>query len=142
VYLDLTYTNRPFFVNYSSTILSAPGFNPTPHSNTQFIQYFHADKYLALGIIPIFHISNDISLRTEFYLYQPHRMILRNTDDFTPYYGEPLKERFFLGSTSLVYHTPIGPLSASLNYYPKEVKQLYFTINFGYILFNRSSLQY
>jgi len=142
VYVDLTYTNRPFFVNYSSTMLSSPGFTPTPHSKTQFIKYFHADKYMGVGLLPVFNISSDISLRTELYLFQPYRMTLRNSENFTPYYGEPFKDRFFMSSTSLVYHTPVGPISASLHYYPKEVKQLYFTFNFGYILFNKSSLQY
>lgn len=141
-YLDLTYTDRPFFVNYSSTILSSPGFKPTPHSNTQFFQYFHADKYIGVGLLPVFNISNDFSFRTEFYLFQPYKTILKNDQDFTPYYDEPFKNRFFMSSASLVYHTPIGPLSASLHYYPNELNQFHFTVNFGYNLFNKSGLEY
>ena len=139
---DLTYSNRPFFVNYSSTMLSSPGFTPTPHSKTQFIKYFRADKYIGIGILPILKFSSDFSLRTELYLFQPYKEFLKNSETFTAEYGKQFDKRYLMGSASLVYNTPVGPLSASMHYYPKEVKNFYFTVNFGYILFNKSGIEY
>ncbi len=141
-YFDLTYTDRPFFVNYSSTILNSPSFKPTPHSSTIFLPKLHSDSYLGVGLMPVIEFSSEFSLRTEIYLFQPHKRILRDDDLFTAYHGEAFAERFLFGSSSLVYQTRIGPLSLSLNYYPKEANQFYFLFNFGYLLFNKSSLEY
>ncbi len=141
-FLDLTYTNRPFFVNYSATILNSPSFKPNTHSKTLFVPTLHADAYAGIGLMPIFNIREDLSLRTEFYYFQPFKRILKDPDDFIAYHGEPLQDQYVFGSTSLVYQTPVGPVSFSLNYYPKENKQLYFIFNFGYILFNRNGLEY
>jgi NTE family protein len=44
----------------------------------------------------------------------------------------------FIFSGSFVYNTPIGPLSASLNYYDDETP-LSFYVNIGFIIFNRSA---
>lgn len=142
VYLDITYTNRPFFVNYSATILNSPAFKPNTHSKTLFVPTLHADSYAGVGLMPIFNLYEDLSLRTEFYFFQPYKRILKDPDDFTAFHGEVLNDQYFFGSTSLVYQTPVGPVSLSLNYYPKENKQLYFIFNFGYILFNRNGLEY
>jgi NTE family protein len=141
-YLDITYTNRPFFVNYSSTILNSPSFKPTPHSSTLFIANLNSDSYAGVGLMPIVEFNSEFSLRTEIYLFQPHKRILKDNELYTAYHGEPFKDQYYFGSASLVYQTRIGPVSLALNYYPKETNQLYFLFNFGYILFNRTSLEY
>jgi NTE family protein len=47
-------------------------------------------------------------------------------------------ENYYLqGMAALVFHTGVGPLSLSLNYYEKQDTQLYFLLSFGYILFNK-----
>lgn len=142
VYLDLTYTDRPFFVNYSATILTSPSFKPTPHSTTIFIPKLQSDSYLGLGLSPIFEFNSEFSLRTEFFIFQPYMSILKEPELFTAYHGEPFKDRSFIGSSSLVYQTRLGPISLSVNYYPKEANQFYFLFNFGYLLFNKTGLEY
>jgi NTE family protein len=37
----------------------------------------------------------------------------------------------------LVYHTGLGPLSVTLNYFDKENTKFYLGFSFGYILFNK-----
>lgn len=141
-FADLNYSNRPFFQNYTSTILSLPGFRPTAHSNTQFLPYLHNSKYLGVGVLPILRISSDLSFRAEAYLFQPYRPIQKNEDNYSPSFGEKFSKRYILSSASFVYSTPVGPVSVSLNYYPHEVKPFHFVFNFGYILFNKTSLEY
>ncbi|MFA5646783.1 MAG: patatin-like phospholipase family protein [Bacteroidales bacterium] len=142
VYSDFNYSNRPFFQNYSASILSLPGFRPTAHSNTQFLPYFHNSKYLGVGIVPILRLSSDLSFRAEAYLYQPYRPILKNTDNYSAGFGAKFSKRYLLSAASFIYSTPVGPVSISLNYYPHEVKPFHFLFNFGYILFNKTSLEY
>ncbi len=141
-YIDVTYSNQPFFINYSSTILNSPSFKPTSHSQTLFIPDFYAHKYVGVGIMPIFKLSSDFSLRTEGYIFQPMNTILKNTDDFVAYYSDNFSRYYLMASTSIVYQTPLGPVSISANYYPKENKPLYIIFNFGYVLFNRTALDY
>lgn len=141
-YLDITYTDRPFFVNYSATILNSPTFKPTPHSSTIFLPNLHSDKYAGVGITPIIEFTSEFSLRTEAYIYQPYKSILKDEDLFQAYHGDAFADRYYLGSASLVYQTRLGPISLSLNYYPKETNQYYFLFNFGYLLYNKSSLEY
>lgn len=141
-YLDVTYSNQPFFLNYSSSILNSPNFNPTPHSQTLFLSKFYAHKYVGIGIIPIFEFSTDFSLRTEVFLFQPMNSLLKDEEEFTAYYSPDFPEYTYMASSSLVYQTPIGPISLSVNYYPKENKPFTVIFNFGYILFNRAGLDY
>jgi outer membrane translocation and assembly module TamA len=51
------------------------------------------------------------------------------------------KKLSYTASATLVYQSPIGPLSASYTYYPDEETPFSFFINLGYILFNRESLK-
>ncbi len=141
-YFDATYSNQPFFINYSSSILNSPSFKPTQHSQTLFVSDFYSHKYIGVGLMPIFEFTNDFSLRTEAYLFQPLNSILKDPNEYTAYYSSDLPKYYLLASTSLVYQTPLGPVSLSVNYYPKENKSFYVIFNFGYILFNRSSLDY
>jgi len=141
-YFDATYSNQPFFINYSSSILNSPSFKPSAHSQTLFISDFYSHKYIGIGLMPIFEFTNDFSLRTEAYLFQPFNSILKDPNEFTAYYSKDFPKYSLLASTSIVYQTPLGPVSLSVNYYPKENKPFYVIFNFGYILFNRSSLDY
>jgi NTE family protein len=42
--------------------------------------------------------------------------------------------------TGLVWHSPLGPVSASANYYSSREEPFSFLIHFGYIIFNRKAL--
>jgi len=39
----------------------------------------------------------------------------------------------------LVYHSPLGPVSVSLNYYDKKERPYSFIFSFGYVIYNRSA---
>ncbi|MDQ3190093.1 MAG: patatin-like phospholipase family protein [Bacteroidota bacterium] len=136
VYIEGNFANQPFFNNYTGTILAAPAFTPTPETRTIFLEKFRAYKYGAFGLKQIFSIRKNLDLRLEAYVFQPYREIIRNEDQ-TASYGEPLSGRSFIGSTNLVYHTPVGPLSLSVNYYEKQEDPWSFLFHFGYILFNK-----
>ena len=52
-----------------------------------------------------------------------------------------LIDNYYLqGMAALVHHTGFGPVSIAINYYEKPGTKLYFTLNFGYILFNKRGL--
>ncbi|HVA97326.1 MAG TPA: patatin-like phospholipase family protein, partial [Bacteroidia bacterium] len=73
VYLEGVYSNQPFFNNYTSTILISPGFQPTPESQTLFLQNYHANIYAAGGLKTIITFRKNIELRFEGYIFQPYQ---------------------------------------------------------------------
>ncbi len=135
--LEGVLSNKDFFTNYTSTLLAAPGFYPTPHSKAMYIENFHANNYLAAGLKGIYHINSSLHFRLEGYgfapLYQPlksaNNKVLKGPDIFSKVYWQ--------GKAGLVYETGLGPASLNVNYYEKDNTRWYLTLNFGYVLFNK-----
>lgn len=135
--LEAVLSNKKLMNSYMSTILSAPGYYPTPHSKSLFIENFHSNNYLAGGLSAIVNFSPSLHLRMEGYGFVPMSEELFNSDKST-YSNEAFLNNYYLqGLAALVYQTGIGPLSLALNYYEKENSKYYLTLNFGYILFNK-----
>lgn len=130
-------SNKDAFRTYRSSMLAAPGFSPTPHSKSLFIENFHSNNYLAGGLKTIFNFTPDLHLRVEGYAFLPLKEELRG-EDLSVIKNEKIFENYYLqGMAAMVYQTGVGPVSLSLNYYEKDQTQLYLTLNFGYILFNK-----
>lgn len=136
---DMLISNYGFFENYTSTMLSSPAFEPIPESKTRFLPTFRAHNFFGAGIKNIIRISNNFDLRLEGFIFQPFQKIIR-PDGISPEYGEPFSDRAGILSGTLVYQTPIGPVSAAVNYYDQSDENWSFVFNIGYILFNRSAL--
>lgn len=138
--LEGAFSNKELFSNYKSTMLSAPGFAPTPHCKSLFIENFHSNNYAAGGLKAIYNFIPAMHLRVEGYVFLPLYETVKN-EDLTASKGDHLISNYYLqGLAALVYQTGIGPVSLSLNYYEKESPDWYFTLNFGYILFNKRGL--
>ncbi len=134
---EAVFSNKDFFNNFRSTMLSAPGYYPTPHSRSLFIENFHSNNFLAGGLKFLYHFNPSLHLRIEGHGFIPLKKELPN-QDLTVYKSEKLFTNYYLqGMAALVYHTGIGPASLSLGYYEKPNTNLYVTLNFGYILFNK-----
>lgn len=134
--IQASVTNMPFFSNYTSTLLNANTFQPTPHSSTMFLDHYRTHSYAAVGIKPIVKIYDNIYLRGELFGMLPYKKII-STQEKQPQYAFELSDPTYVASASLVYQTMFGPASLSLNYYDKSDKKFYFVFNFGYLLFNK-----
>lgn len=134
---EAVFSNKHLFKNFRSTMLTAPGYYPTPHSKSLFIENFHSNNYLAGGLKAIVHFNPSVHLRIEGHGFVPIKEELIN-EDLTAYKNEKYFTNYYLqGMAALVYHTGVGPASISLSYYEKPNTNLYLTLNFGYILFNK-----
>ncbi|HKK68329.1 MAG TPA: hypothetical protein VJ946_08955, partial [Bacteroidales bacterium] len=121
--IDLVSTNKQFYRNYISTLLSAPAFTPTPHSKTLFLKSFRAHNFASAGVKNIFTFTDDLNLRLEGYVFAPLRDIYQQESEpqvFTPVYSDFFPELRFTANANLVYVTPVGPVSFSVNYYDEE----------------------
>ncbi len=131
------YSNKKSFSNYVSTILSAPSFNPIPHSKTIYLNNFHASKYVASGIKGIFKLTDQTHFRAEVYGFAPNREIVETKNYMAVYNEKQFSTINFMGSGAFVFASAFGPVSLSLNYYDKSQTRFFAMLNFGYILFNR-----
>ena len=134
---DAVFSNKKPLMNYTSTMLSAPGFYPTPHSKALFIENFHANNYLAGGLKGIYHLNADTHFRIEGYAFLPLHETLRTSSFKAVRSDHFIKNAYFQGLAALVFQTGIGPAGIILNYYEKPGTQWYLMFNFGYTLFNK-----
>lgn len=159
LFAEAVYSDLDLFSNYTASSLRSPAFQPTPESKTLFLESFRAYQYAAVGHKLIFNIYKNIDLRLEGYIFQPYRFAFRDQDvndvdgdgettDFVFGAKENFDRRYTIATANMVYHTPIGPVSASLNYYlnvPEisvdDRTPLTFLFHFGYIIFNDSALK-
>jgi NTE family protein len=136
VYGAVTLSNQPFFNNYTSTVLSAPAFEPIPESQTIFLPQFRAYNYFSLGGKAILRILKNLDFRLEGYVFQPYQEILQDESGEVDY-GETFTNRYYIASGSVVFHAPIGPISMCLNYYDQADEPFSFNINIGFFIFNK-----
>lgn len=139
VFAEGVYSTQSFFSNYKSTILSAPAFNPTPESKTFFIDAYRAHKYLASGLKLITSPLKNIDIRVEAYIFQPIQAIKSDAND-KAYYATPFLYRYFSGMAAVVYNSPLGPISAGINYYDQNDVAFSPFFHMGFIIFNKKSI--
>lgn len=130
-------SNKDVFNNYTSTLLAANTFTPTPFSQTLFLKKYRANKYLASGIKSIFQFNDQLHFRLEGYAFAPIRRINRGDDFQALYDPDQYSTLKLMGSGGFVYHTGLGPVSLTLNYFEKENTKFYVAFSFGYVLFNK-----
>ena len=134
---ETVFSNKKLMYSYMSTVLSAPGYYPTPHSKSLFIGKFHSNNYLAGGLKAIVNFNPSLHLRVEGYGFVPIKEELLDSNNLTYHNENVFENYYFQGLTALVYQTGVGPISLALNYYEKENSSFFLTLNFGYILFNK-----
>ncbi|MEA1872971.1 MAG: patatin-like phospholipase family protein [Bacteroidota bacterium] len=142
--LEIVASNKTFYRNYISSLLSASAFTPTPHAQTLFLKNFRANTYSAFGLKQIARFTDNLCLRLEGYAFIPFWNINFEESEpqvFTPYYESNQANIHFITNANLVYHSPVGPVSFSINYYDEERNKWFFLFHFGYILFNERGIE-
>ncbi len=134
------YTNKPNFSTYKSNLTHTPAFYPLQDSRTLFLENLRADKYLAAGVRSVYSFTKHLDFRTEGYIFQPYKEILKSGNDGTRL-GPSLAERRFVLSAASVYQSPIGPISLNVNYYEDKAKRFGIFFHIGYLIYNKRALE-
>ena len=139
---EFAFSTRAFSQNYTATIIQAPAFEPTVHSRIVFNDAFYANKFVGIGVKPIFKITNSLHVRNETYGFLPYQSIYRKADN-TAAYSEPFTSFQYMSELSLVLDVfKVGSVSAFVNYYSAATSsQWNFGINIGCLLFNDKFLK-
>lgn len=127
--LDGVFTNQPVFYTENATLMAMPEYAPVSHMRMIYMPDFRAPRFVAGGLMPTFDLTPNFFFRTGFYA------MLRPTRAYNPF-GEADRPWHYIAEASLVYHTPIGPVSLALTKYDlRDWKNMYLTFNFGYAIF-------
>ncbi|MEN9700328.1 MAG: hypothetical protein RLZZ301_1526 [Bacteroidota bacterium] len=132
--------SQSLFANYTASMLTLPGLNVLPDLETYFISAYRSTQYVSVGTNFILSPVKNLDVRLDVYGFLPIIQLQQNQDG-TFSYTKPLKGRSLLASGSVIYHTPIGPVRASINYFPKYTQKIQVQVSFGYILFNERAIR-
>ena len=136
--LEGVLSNQPVFSTNRASVINAPAFNPIMDSKTLLLQNFVGFNYIAGGWRNVFTLTDMLEFRIEGYVF-------KSLDGFRPADEQLLPSEEFnrsikIAATSgLVLHSPLGPVSLSLNYYDDEENQLGVLLHVGYLLYNKRS---
>jgi NTE family protein len=133
-------SNQPYFQNYFGTIINAPAFMPIQDSRTLVLQNFRAFNFAAVGLKNIFVIYNKFEGRVDAFLFKPFQAIVEDVEQ-RAVKSTDKGQMFFAGTAGLVYHSPIGPVSLSANYYDDDENRFGVLLHVGFLLFNKHSLE-
>ena len=138
-YAQAVFSNQPFFQNYFGTLINAPGFNPMQDSPTLLLENFRAFNYVAGGFRNVFTLKNRLDLRLEAYVFKPMEYLQQGMNQ-EAVEKEDLHTMYFASTAGLVMHSPMGPISLSVNYYDDEQNQLGVLLHVGFLLYNKHSI--
>jgi NTE family protein len=127
-------SSKNLWNNYTSSVLQAPGFTPTPHSMLVFNEAFHANQYLAAGLIPIWKLNSTFHFRGDFYAFLPVYPIQKGKNNGA-YYGNLFTSPAYGQEVSLVAQLPFMSVSLYANHYSYPQNNWNIGLNIGYLIF-------
>ena len=139
-YFDGVFSNQPLFSNYQGSLINAPSFNPIQDSKTIFLQNFRAFNYVGGGWRNVLAIRNKLDFRLEAYVFKPFEAIVRGPNQ-EGMLDDSFNQIFLSGTAGLVYHSAVGPISLSVNYYDDPENQVGVLLHVGFLLFNKTSME-
>ncbi len=129
-YVNGFITLQNLYQNYTSTMIHASAFEPTPSTRNYFNVAFRSDNYAAVGLIPIWNPWSRAQLRGDFYAYCPLRHVVAGKNGMAEFDGWMRKPQF-IGEIAAVYNFPFASLSVYVNYLSSPSRNWNFGINFG-----------
>jgi len=134
------FNSQSLFANYTASLLALPSFSVLPDMETFFLKEFRSNQHIGGGLNIIYTPIKNFDIRFDYYYYQPILQLAYNLDG-----GAQLIEAFngqtYLTSGSLIYHTPFGPLRATLNHLPMQSNPYSFQLSIGYVIQNARAIR-
>jgi NTE family protein len=132
--------SQSLFANYTASILTMTEFSPIPDAYTFFLEEYRAPQYAGLGINIISTLYDLIDIRLDPYFFQPFRRIDRQSDGSFGY-SNAFEIGTIMAAASIIYHSPIGPLRFTANYFPQQQNPVVLQLSFGYVIFNERAIR-
>ena len=139
-FAEAVFSNQPAFSNYYGTVYNAPAYFPMTDSRTLILENFRAFNYLSFGVRNVFVLKNKLDFRLEAYAFKPLEEIVKGQNQETLIKTD-LTKVYFAASSSLVFHSPVGPVGLNVNYYNDTENELGILLHVGFLLFNKHSFE-
>lgn len=137
---EAVYSNIPAFTSSIGTGLNLPSFRPLIDSYSRLINQLNSQKYIALGITGIYNFSAKLDIRAMYYPIVRRGFINppENLNEGDLIFEFNTKEWAYnqVFSVAPIYHSPVGPISLSLNYYDSPNLGWQVLLNAGFLLYN------
>ncbi|MFM6965721.1 MAG: patatin-like phospholipase family protein [Sphingomonadales bacterium] len=140
VHLKTVLNSQSLFANYTASMLALPGLNVLPDLDTYFIAAYRSTQYVCLGTQLVVSPIKNLDLRLDAYAFLPIIQLVQDPDGGFSY-AKPLDGRSLLAAGHIIYHSPVGPVRASLNYLPQYAQPFQIQLGFGYLLFNERAIR-
>jgi len=134
-------TSQSLFKNYTASLLSMNTFQALPDMQTYFLPEYRSPQFISIGVNLVFTPRSNFDIRFDGYFYQPFKQLVKNNDGSFGY-SKLFNGASTVASLSAIYHSPVGPLRLSLNYFPKQLKPLILQFSYGFILFNERATRW
>jgi NTE family protein len=134
-------TNLSLLNNYTATQLNMNAFQPLPDMQTYFFEEYRSPQFISGGLNIVFSLRKNIDFRLDGYWFQPFIMVVKDPANGNFGYSKPFKGETQVAALSGIYHSPIGPLRVSLNYFPKQTNPFGVQFTYGFIIFNERAFR-
>ncbi|MBD5296080.1 MAG: patatin-like phospholipase family protein [Bacteroides sp.] len=124
-------TGGPLVGPYTSALVMAPSFAPTPSTANYFNPAYKADNYVAAGVMPVWNPIDKLQLRGEFYGFLPLRNIGLDTATGLGRHFGWADHPEFIGEVAAVYNFSFASLSVYGNYLSSPGANWNFGVTFG-----------
>ena len=136
---EVTVSGQGSFLNYRSTLTTAPVFAPLVDSRTLFLERYRSPRFVAAGLRYNKPVFSRLDWRSEIYA---HTNIAPLTDaDQLAVRGGGISRPYLTAVTGLILTTPVGPLAVHAEYYDAPSHHFGVYGHLGYILFRGRALE-
>jgi NTE family protein len=104
------------------------------------MQEYRAPQYVGGGVDIIFSINDLVDIRIDPYFFQPFKQIV-NYPNGGFGYSEIFDQGTLMAGGSVIFHSPVGPLRITTNYFPRQEQPFLTQVSFGYVLFNKRAIR-
>ncbi|GAB5416143.1 MAG: patatin-like phospholipase family protein [Crocinitomicaceae bacterium] len=132
--------SQTLFANYTASLLSMTEFSLVPDAKTYFLPEYRSPLFVSGGLNAVFTIKKLIDLRLDAYFYQPFTQLIEDANGDLALVSN-LDNSTIMASASAVFHSFIGPIRFTTNYFPMQETPFSFQFSMGYVLFNERAIR-
>jgi NTE family protein len=132
--------SQTLFANYTASLLSMTEFSIIPDAKTYFLPEYRSPLFASAGFNAIFSMKKLFDIRLDAYYFQPFSELIEFPDGSLAL-ASNLENSSLMASASAIFHSFIGPIRFTTNYFPQQESPFSFQFSMGYVLFNERAIR-
>jgi len=128
--------------NPMAQMLTTNAYRPIEYTKTLIFEDYRADVYAAASVGAMYRFNENLTWRINGYYFQPYDQDRLCVEDGVHYTLKENVHKFdgyqYFFNTAFVYHSMFGPVAFNLRYEPHGKSHLYYMVNIGFMIYNKS----